>query len=134
MEVVHEPVRGNGCVEAGRQGVRPGRRRGAAQDGRDGDDLGVDHERRSCALREHLIAERVSWVVMEATGDYWKPFYYLLEDAGFEVMLVNARHVKNLPGPQDRRLRRHLAGPARRARAGPGLVRAAGSRSGSCGT
>jgi transposase len=28
----------------------------------------------------------------------WKPFYYLLEDAGFEVMLVNARHVKNLPG------------------------------------
>jgi len=35
---------------------------------------------------------------MEATGDYWKPFYYLLEDAGFEVMLVNARHVKNLPG------------------------------------
>jgi transposase len=36
-------------------------------------------------------------VVMEATGDYWKPFYYLLEDAGFEVMLVNARQVKNLP-------------------------------------
>jgi transposase len=35
---------------------------------------------------------------MEATSDYWKPFYYLLEDAGFEVMLVNARHVKNLPG------------------------------------
>jgi transposase len=50
------------------------------------------------ALREHLIAEQVTLVVMEATGDYWKPFYYLLEDAGFEVMLVNARHVKNLPG------------------------------------
>jgi transposase len=50
------------------------------------------------ALREHLIAEQVSLVVMEATGDYWKPFYYLLEDAGFEVMLVNARQVKNLPG------------------------------------
>jgi transposase len=50
------------------------------------------------ALREHLIAERVTCAVMEATGDYWKPFYYLLEDAGFEVMLVNARHVKNLPG------------------------------------
>jgi transposase len=49
-------------------------------------------------LREHLIAERVTLVVMEATGDYWKPFYYLLEDAGFEVMLVNARQVKNLPG------------------------------------
>jgi transposase len=50
------------------------------------------------ALREHLVAERISCAVMEATGDYWKPFYYLLEDAGFEVMLVNARHVKNLPG------------------------------------
>jgi transposase len=50
------------------------------------------------ALREHLIAEQVSLVVMEATGDYWKPFYYLLENAGFELMLVNARHVKNLPG------------------------------------
>jgi transposase len=50
------------------------------------------------ALREQLILERVSLVVMEATGDYWKPFYYLLEDAGFEVMLVNARQVKNLPG------------------------------------
>jgi len=50
------------------------------------------------ALRDHLVAERVTCAVMEATGDYWKPFYYLLEDAGFEVLLVNARHVKNLPG------------------------------------
>jgi transposase len=50
------------------------------------------------ALRDHLIVERVTLVVMEATGDYWKPFYYLLEDGPFEVMLVNARHVKNLPG------------------------------------
>jgi transposase len=50
------------------------------------------------ALREHLIAERVTLAVMEATSDYWKQFYYLLEDAGFELMLVNARHVKNLPG------------------------------------
>jgi len=50
------------------------------------------------ALREHLIAEQVTLVVMEATGDYWKPFYYLLEDAPFKVELVNARHVKNIPG------------------------------------
>ena len=50
------------------------------------------------ALRDHLVIEQVTCAVMEATGDYWKPFYYLLEDAGFEVMLVNARHVKNLPG------------------------------------
>jgi transposase len=51
------------------------------------------------ALREHLAAEQVTCVVMEATGDYWKPFYYLLEDLpGVEVLLVNARHVKTLPG------------------------------------
>ncbi len=50
------------------------------------------------ALRDHLIAEAVTAVVMEATGDYWKPFFYLLEDGPFEVLLVNARHVKNLPG------------------------------------
>jgi transposase len=50
------------------------------------------------ALRDHLVEQQVTCVVMEATSDYWKPFYYLLEDAGFEVMLVNARHVKNLPG------------------------------------
>lgn len=49
-------------------------------------------------LRDHLIAEQVTCVVMEATGDYWKPFYYLLEDAPFEVMLVNAHDAKNLPG------------------------------------
>jgi len=54
---------------------------------------------RILALREHLAAEQVTCVVMEATGDYWKPFYYLLEDLpGAEVVLVNARHVKNLPG------------------------------------
>src|SRR5664280_283972 len=50
------------------------------------------------ALRDHLVAEQVTLVVMEATSDYWKPFYYLLEAGPFEVMLVNARHVKNLPG------------------------------------
>ncbi len=50
------------------------------------------------ALRDHLIAEQITCAVMEATSDYWKPFYYLLEDAGFDVLLVNARHVKNLPG------------------------------------
>ena len=35
---------------------------------------------------------------MEATSDYWKPVFYLLEAAGFEVWLVNARDVKHLPG------------------------------------
>lgn len=49
------------------------------------------------ALREMLTGKGVTTIVMEATGDYWKPFYYLLED-GLPVTLVNARDVKNLPG------------------------------------
>ena len=40
----------------------------------------------------------VSRVVMEATSDYWRPPFWLLEAAGFEVWLVNARDVKHLPG------------------------------------
>jgi transposase len=35
---------------------------------------------------------------MEATSDYWKPVFYLLEAAGFETWLVNAKDVKHLPG------------------------------------
>lgn len=49
------------------------------------------------ALREMLVAAKVTTVVMEATSDYWKPFYYLLEDA-LPVMLVNARTARNIPG------------------------------------
>jgi transposase len=50
------------------------------------------------ALREHLIEQRVSRVVMEATGDYWKPFYYLFEDAEFETVLVNPKSVQAIKG------------------------------------
>jgi transposase len=49
------------------------------------------------ALRDHLLAARVTLVVIEATSDYWKPFYYLLAE-DLNVILVNARQVKNLPG------------------------------------
>jgi hypothetical protein len=49
------------------------------------------------ALREHLIAEKVTCVVIESTSDYWKPFYYLLDDA-LDMMLVNASRVRNVPG------------------------------------
>lgn len=49
-------------------------------------------------LREFLIDQEVTCVVMEATSDYWKPFYYALEEAPFEVLLVNAHHAKNMPG------------------------------------
>jgi transposase len=49
------------------------------------------------ALRDWLAAHRVSQVVMEATGVYWKPVWHILED-DFELMLVNARHVEQVPG------------------------------------
>jgi transposase len=49
------------------------------------------------ALRDHLLAAEVTLVVIEATSDYWKPFYYLLTE-DLNVILVNARQVKNLPG------------------------------------
>ena len=49
------------------------------------------------ALRDWLEAHRVRHVAMEATGVYWQPVWHVLED-GFELMLVNARHVKQVPG------------------------------------
>jgi transposase len=49
-------------------------------------------------LADWLSTEGVTQVVMEATGQYWKPVWYALEDRGFELLLVNARHVKILPG------------------------------------
>ncbi|WP_321373944.1 IS110 family transposase [uncultured Draconibacterium sp.] len=44
-----------------------------------------------------LQNEGVSHIAMESTGVYWKPVYYVLEEY-FEILLVNARHVKNVPG------------------------------------
>jgi transposase len=48
-------------------------------------------------LADWLRAHGVTHVVMEATGDYWKPIWHVLE-AEFELMLVNARDVKQVPG------------------------------------
>jgi transposase len=50
------------------------------------------------ALAGWLATEGVTQVVMEATGQYWKPIWYVLEERGFELLLVNARQVKILPG------------------------------------
>lgn len=49
-------------------------------------------------LADHLVDLRIERVVMEATSDYWKPVFYLLEAHGLEPWLVNARDVKHLPG------------------------------------
>ena len=51
------------------------------------------------AMAEWFTEQGVTAIVMEATGSYWKPVWYLLEDhPGWELMLVNAHHVKILPG------------------------------------
>jgi transposase len=50
------------------------------------------------SMADRLACLGVTRVVMEATSDYWKPVFYLLEAAGFETWLVNAKDVKHLPG------------------------------------
>jgi transposase len=49
-------------------------------------------------LADWLGACGVETVAMQSTGVYWIPLYEILEERGFEVYLVNARHTKNLPG------------------------------------
>ena len=49
------------------------------------------------ALRDWLAAHEVTHVAMESTGVYWKCVYYMLEDE-FELLLVNATHIKHVPG------------------------------------
>jgi transposase len=49
-------------------------------------------------MADHLASLGVTRVVMEATSDYWKPVFWVLEAAGFETWLVNAKDVKHLPG------------------------------------
>lgn len=49
-------------------------------------------------LAEWLLACGVTTVAMESTGIYWIPVFEILESHGLEVKLVNARHVKNVPG------------------------------------
>ena len=49
-------------------------------------------------LAAQLAAERVEMVTLEATSDYWRIWFYLLEAAGLDVQLVSARDVKNVPG------------------------------------
>lgn len=73
------------------QDDKPGRRR---------QEVG-EYPTRTCSLLEladRLRCQGVTLVAMEATSDYWKPVFYLLEAEGFECWLLNAKHVKNVPG------------------------------------
>ncbi len=48
-------------------------------------------------LSDWLLGQGVTHVAMESTGEYWKPIFNLL-DGNFEVILVNAQHLKRVPG------------------------------------
>ena len=48
-------------------------------------------------MKEWLSSIGITHIAMESTGVYWKPIFNILEDA-FEILLVNARHLKNVPG------------------------------------
>jgi transposase len=50
------------------------------------------------ALADWLSAGGVTKVAMEATGIYWKPIWHVLEDRGFELLSLNATHVRKVPG------------------------------------
>ena len=50
------------------------------------------------ALVDWLTQAGVSHVAMESTGVYWKPIYYLLEGRITQILLVNAQHIKHVPG------------------------------------
>jgi transposase len=50
------------------------------------------------AMAKWFTTEGVTEIAMEATGSYWKPVWCVLEDRAFELKLVNAHHVKILPG------------------------------------
>jgi transposase len=50
------------------------------------------------AMADWFTEHQVTEIVMEATGSYWKPVWYILEERAFELKLVNAQHVKILPG------------------------------------
>lgn len=60
-------------------------------------------------LKEWLKKQGITHISMESTGVYWKPVYNVLGD-DFQILLVNARHVKNVPGHKtDKRDSRWLA-------------------------
>ena len=49
-------------------------------------------------LKDWLLENGITHVAMESTGVYWKPVYHVLEPSGIKVWIVNARHVKYVPG------------------------------------
>ena len=123
METVVERPGGAGCAQGAGHGVRAcARGRAAARE---------QHVAEFAttvagllALRDWLRRIGVTQVAMEATGVYWKPVWAILEDE-FECMLVNARHVKQVPGRKTDVSDARVAVPAAGGRAAARELRAA---------
>jgi transposase len=50
------------------------------------------------ALKNLLREQGITHIAMESTGVFWKPVFNILDDEDWEILLVNARHIKNVPG------------------------------------
>ena len=96
---------------------------------------GRQQETREFGTTRRQLLELADWLRcwgvtragMEATSDYWKPVYFLLEREGLDLLLYQASQVKALPGrPKTDKLDSVLAGQGHRARVAGRLVRAAG--------
>ncbi len=61
-------------------------------------------------LRDWLLERGITHVVMESTGVFWKPGYNVLEPAGLIVWIVNAAHVKYVPGHKTDKANRNSLG------------------------
>ena len=121
MEIIYERI---AAIDVGKKEIavairtpadRPGERR---------------HQLRKYATFYNVLREMVAWLVaegvthvaMEATGCYWRPvFHALCEAEQLEILLVNARHVQERAGPQDRPVDRTTGPVLRAVRAGSGL-------------
>ncbi|MFF2518238.1 IS110 family transposase [Streptomyces sp. NPDC058086] len=97
MDVLHQRC---AALDIGKRDLKacvrtpnPGRRRSRKQEIR----TFVTTTNALLEMRDWLVAEKVTLGVMEATGDYWRGAFYLLEDC-LNVILVNAAHAKGLPG------------------------------------
>ena len=66
-------------------------------------------------LRDWLESHGVTHVALESTGVYWKPVYYVLEES-FTCLVVNATHLKHVPGRRTSWPIRHVDGCARNCR------------------
>jgi transposase len=102
-EVTDEPLyRDRVCgIDIGKAGmaatIRVPSDRGPARRAAETREFGTTR-REVLALADWLRSWQVPAVVMEATGDYWKPVFYRLEAEGFECVLADPKQVKNLPG------------------------------------